>query len=364
MKKVRHSVFETNSSSSHSLTLVKGELMRAPFSKEVLRSGTVQVRLGEYGWEWHRYYLPQNKLSYLVTQVTRGDLDNSSTEELREQYPEIERMARVLKEYSGCELEILPSSGYVDDESKGIGINLLASDGALRDFLFSPTSYIQTGNDNYSSPWAIETDKGSDLYYEAFYQVVPADFVLVGRYPCDAFGHGSIWLKSGGYLDEVTCPELLKELRSEAILVNATILQGDPEFAISSYDPLEHPDPKVFAVKEVDSMFGEMPLRVVSNFEAQVRPPNAMPGMHNVRDMPLVLANVAVSPALASKLNALPKTSAFETLLTKAQAQLKQAKQALEKSPKHYYSQRRASTAAAAVAYYREQLKAIGKAAH
>jgi hypothetical protein len=54
-KQIRKRVFETNSSSSHSLTLSPGDLVAQPFSDDVLRSGVLSVELlrlyrPRFGW--------------------------------------------------------------------------------------------------------------------------------------------------------------------------------------------------------------------------------------------------------------------------------------------------------------------------
>lgn len=55
----RCGVFETNSSSSHSLTLSQSQLVAAPWPASMLREGIIPLSVDVYGWEWRRYYLLQ-----------------------------------------------------------------------------------------------------------------------------------------------------------------------------------------------------------------------------------------------------------------------------------------------------------------
>ena len=54
-EQIRKNVFETNSSSSHSLTVSEGDITGQPFSDHTLREGVVIVGKGEYGWEFEQY---------------------------------------------------------------------------------------------------------------------------------------------------------------------------------------------------------------------------------------------------------------------------------------------------------------------
>lgn len=179
--KIRKSVFETNSSSSHSLTLSQSELSSMPFSKEVLKAGTIQLQKNEYGWEWQRYYAAAEKLNYLLTQLFQEDIPDAGspeevTRELREQNPRFEQLCRVVKDHTGVEVRVTPgSTGYIDHESVGVGLELFkdGDDMPLKQFLFSD-AYVETGNDNDSAPVRIHTDRGQEGYYAHAYGV-PSD---------------------------------------------------------------------------------------------------------------------------------------------------------------------------------------------
>lgn len=185
-KQIRKRVFETNSSSSHSLTLSPGDLVAQPFSEDVLRSGELHVEVGEYGWEWKRYYAPESKISYLLTQITGGNLpdedehnDENLADALSGQYDKFAMLCSVVKAHTGVTL-VVPrpsyegrwdgSYGYVDHESVGVGMDLFDDEEKLKQFLFTKGSYIETGNDNSGPPAHIGTDiAGDDAYYGAHY---------------------------------------------------------------------------------------------------------------------------------------------------------------------------------------------------
>lgn len=176
--KIRKNVFETNSSSSHSLTMSGYELTKQPFPTSVLRAGTVSIYKGDYGWEWHRYYGAQEKMNYLLTQLV-SDIDGRTTKELRDDDGRIDMMCRVVQEHTGVEVHISDSTGYIDHESVGNGLEVFESEEKLRNFLFSDDNYIETGNDNSGPAWVIQTDRGEEFYYQDHFWEPSVDNVEV-----------------------------------------------------------------------------------------------------------------------------------------------------------------------------------------
>lgn len=197
-KQIRKRVFETNSSSSHSLTLSPGELVAQPFSDDVLRSGVLSVEVGKYGWEWRRLYAPASKISYLLTQITSGNLPKetalrgeSLTDVLREKYSNFMSLCSVVMAHTGVDIVVerpylasdedtdsdsdSDSYGYIDHDSVGVGMELFNDEEKLKQFLFSKDSYIETGNDNSSPPAHIGTDIGSSEAYYASHYATPAE---------------------------------------------------------------------------------------------------------------------------------------------------------------------------------------------
>ena len=58
-RKIRQGVFETNSSSTHSICIVKTADIRIPAS--------LHLTMGEFGWECENYNDSETKASYLYT---------------------------------------------------------------------------------------------------------------------------------------------------------------------------------------------------------------------------------------------------------------------------------------------------------
>lgn len=225
----RSNVFETNSSSSHSLTLSKDDLVPQTFDKKTLRNGVVDIELGDYNWEWRRYHDVKNKLRYLITQLTDGKLPEGDdpqalTETLIERNEQFRLLSDVVHKHTGCELRVLPSDGGIDHQSArgdaAVGMELFDSAQRLQAFLFNENAYVETGNDNNSAPWSISTDRGSKLYYEDHYGQTPSDPSPIKltrlRHSLDELA-----TSEGGILSPSTTPDLLKDLMAEGVAISA-----------------------------------------------------------------------------------------------------------------------------------------------
>lgn len=187
MKVTRSNVFETNSSSSHSLSISEDEIVEPPFSKATLRKGVVSIKLAEYGWEWRRMFKTESKLSYLLTQILQGvempsdsDEDADWLDQLEFSVPQVATLRRIVSEVTGCTLKLLPSSGYIDHDSDGLGLDLFKDEDKLKAWLFNQKSWVQTGNDNDSPQVKIRTDLGGAVEpFASNYSAVPDGFVAV-----------------------------------------------------------------------------------------------------------------------------------------------------------------------------------------
>ncbi len=180
MLHIRKRVFETNSSSSHSLTVGGSDLAELPFPEEVLRRGMIDIPVDNFQWEWKRFYTAAGKASYLLTQLAGnefsdyGNIPNESESEedltlrLCQENEKLGLLRKVIEEYTGCAVTFRREpSGWagIDHESEGVGLDLFNDENLLQRFLFDPTSYIQTGNDNDYAPTMIDTDdNGKEPY--------------------------------------------------------------------------------------------------------------------------------------------------------------------------------------------------------
>lgn len=158
MKVIRKNVFETNSSSVHSITVSeKSELFDYPEEKE----DVIVVVPGEYGWSGDDVMGLQEKLRYLMTLILATNYDYDSKK--REFIPE-DRKLDLLKADEDwqriCQVvrdkkhkEVIPNipkglNFYVDHQSC-MSLDDFLGGISLDDFLFDPTYAVEIDNDNH-----------------------------------------------------------------------------------------------------------------------------------------------------------------------------------------------------------------------
>ena len=147
---IRNGVFETNSSSSHTVCVSRGAKVYDTIAPDI--HGVVTIEPGEFGWEREVYYDPQTKASYAM--AFAGDAKNS--QEL------LAMLEKVIKDHTMCNTVVLKaekdwqgldSYGDIDHQSGphegGDCWKAFESEQALKDFLFGPDSYVETDNDNH-----------------------------------------------------------------------------------------------------------------------------------------------------------------------------------------------------------------------
>lgn len=170
MKQIRQSVFETNSSSTHSICIAKNVELDIP--------KTLQFKFGEFGWECDTLNSTYEKASYLYTGLyansRKGDIakikqlleDNEievSFEEPIVRMRSYTNSEGKLEEYESCD-----NSGYVD-HSYDLADFLDAvceNKETLFNYLFSPLSFIITGNDNDDNDVDINVSYEHDEFYK------------------------------------------------------------------------------------------------------------------------------------------------------------------------------------------------------
>lgn len=163
---VRDKVFETNSSSSHSVTVADDEVRDIELDKETLRKGVIELDLGRYyGWEWERFYKPENKLAYLLTQAIRYDVSDIDLGDVTARYREdnfdFDNIIKEVESFTGCKVKVNISGEVgVDHDSAGVGLELARDGKKLIDFLFSSKSFVELGNDNSGPSEYMDSDIG------------------------------------------------------------------------------------------------------------------------------------------------------------------------------------------------------------
>ena len=152
MKKIRHNVFETNSSSTHSICIAKDVELELP--KKIV------FELGEFGWEHGTLDSNEEKASYLYT----GLLNNSREEDFVKVVETLERM--------GVEVEVIPETEdgwhYIDHANnlEEMLDGLMENEDQLISYLFSDLSFVLTGNDNNDIDININVDYPFTEYYK------------------------------------------------------------------------------------------------------------------------------------------------------------------------------------------------------
>ena len=145
-KQVRRGVFETNSSSTHSVCVHANA--RQTYDTIVPdKSGKIVLTGGKFGWEWEKYTDAATKANYAAVHAFGKPADMLLLE-------------TVLKEHTGArEIEFAftkdyesENPSYIDHQSVGM-LNEWFTIARLRDFLFDTAVELRTGNDNSESPW-------------------------------------------------------------------------------------------------------------------------------------------------------------------------------------------------------------------
>lgn len=135
MKKIiRTGVFETNSSSSHSVSIADST---KPFILETIvpdEDGVITLTGGEYGWDYFKSNDPQEKADYAAQQFM---YDQDA----------LDLLIDVILEVTGAKRVVIAdlNHGYVDHDSVGI---IKADKDELRQLIFNKNSWIFGGNDN------------------------------------------------------------------------------------------------------------------------------------------------------------------------------------------------------------------------
>jgi hypothetical protein len=162
----RNSVFETNSSSTHSISIAAssdGVYETLPVNDD----GVVVLHGGEFGWEWKQYRDAETKANYCAidahsrycerTHYENPDRPNDSDEVIAAR---VQMLKEVIMEVTGAKGVVFDFSteynrdnwSYIDHQSYGTSFDAFESKEALKEFIFNPKSVLRTGNDNDETP--------------------------------------------------------------------------------------------------------------------------------------------------------------------------------------------------------------------
>lgn len=174
MHLIRNNVFETNSSSCHSLEITdETELNDIPIPDD---EGVITLLSGDFGWELRTYYSFESKAAYLIVYIR--DWCKDQKEDRKEEFKTIledlikektggtvayelgfwDRKTVTYKDKQGKEFsyETNEGDGYIDHQSvEDKDLHFLFDkthkdyiEGELERFLFNKKSVLETDNDN------------------------------------------------------------------------------------------------------------------------------------------------------------------------------------------------------------------------
>lgn len=142
MKNFRTSVFETNSSSTHSVSIyaaTKGLYDTIPPNEE----GVIHLEGDDFGWEWQSYNDSLIKANYAAIFSRKSPVYR-------------DMLIEVIKDHTGAKEVTFGEAGYIDHQSDlsegGDAIKAFDTPVTLKNFLFHPESWLFTGNDNEGNP--------------------------------------------------------------------------------------------------------------------------------------------------------------------------------------------------------------------
>jgi hypothetical protein len=138
MKKVRGQVFETNSSSSHSI------IIEMCYDTDILdtiipdKDGNITLTGGEFGWGPESYNDALTKANYCLV-------------DQREDDEKIDMLKKVIKEQTGCNEVLIDFNEwvYIDHQSLETSEEAFQSEEHLRGFIFNPNSELVIDHDNH-----------------------------------------------------------------------------------------------------------------------------------------------------------------------------------------------------------------------
>lgn len=176
MKTIRSNVFETNSSSTHSVSISHN--VASLYGSDCLSNyiefydNKVHVRFGEFGWEIESYVLPYDKLQYIVTMLVETEGNNITKVDDLWETERFKLINDAVADYCNCdgiwidenmkldsyiwdgkEHYYISHEGYIDHQSyedyKSVQDFLDDYGVNITDFIFNTGVVVHTDNDNH-----------------------------------------------------------------------------------------------------------------------------------------------------------------------------------------------------------------------
>lgn len=138
---VRKSIFETNSSSSHSITIETGGSLWDTIAPDI--DGVIWIIGDEFGWGYDEFNDAETKANYAALDFYYcGEEDR------------LNMLKEVIEDYTGYPVEIdinLDSNYlvYIDHQSIGTACYELYTKEDIKNFIFNKNSILYIDNDNH-----------------------------------------------------------------------------------------------------------------------------------------------------------------------------------------------------------------------
>lgn len=149
----RNNVFETNSSSTHSITIADdlGDTLDIiPMDSD----GSITLKGEAFGWSWQRYNDARTKATYCMVHAAETK-DRTKLGMLRQVLKDYTKASEINLEAFGksaYQEDQLTAQGNIDHQSTGVASEAFDSKETLARFIFDPRSWLMLGNDNDYPP--------------------------------------------------------------------------------------------------------------------------------------------------------------------------------------------------------------------
>ncbi len=150
MRNIRHNIFETNSSSSHSITISYNKDTLCEKDKHFIPisdKGKIILNGGEFGWETIQYNDSETKANYCAIASVLYSHDTSRQEMLKKVLCEYTGAKKVIFDFSVDDYESEKFS-HIDHQSYHVANDAFHDEESLKHFIFNDCSWLCTGNDN------------------------------------------------------------------------------------------------------------------------------------------------------------------------------------------------------------------------